>query len=247
MKRINNRDRPPSDLDTENVPLTDARNAVSETEYQIDNNQGHRGLCSCLRSGCFQAWQLCLNWNQITCEDRNPAGNCARGHRNSESSYRRGRYQLWDGCDELESLDFDDSNNPFEVDACRKPLRTSIRNSLIGPNFTRWTITVVIGISVAASAQLIQFLISFISSVRNDFLQSWIDDELSATAWSGGESTALSRASAVAILFTSYNALLVLVASIFTAYLEPSTATDGIAEIKVWFPSHVSRASASPR
>jgi hypothetical protein len=115
-------------------------------------------------------------------------------------------------------------------------MQTTLRSFFTGPNFTRWIITVVIGIGVAASAQLIQFLISFISGVRNDFLQSWIDDELSATAWSGGESTALSRASAVAILFTSYNALLVLVASIFTAYLEPITATDGIAEIKVLYP-----------
>jgi hypothetical protein len=160
--------------------------------------------------------------------------------------YRKGRYHLWDGSDELESLDFDDANNAFEVDACRQP-DNSVRHSSIGPYISRWIITLVIGIGVAASAQLIQFLIGLISGIRNDFLQSWIDDERSATAWSGaadGETTALSRASFVAALFASYNALLVLVASIFTAYLEPSAATDGIAEIKVPPPESGGRAGA---
>ena len=220
-------------MDTENIPLTEYnRQQASETEEDSELEDVYTGTCSCIRNS-LHALQFNWTWSAF----RFPGAELStRSHRNADMfGYRKGRYHLWDGSDELESLDFDDANNAFEVDACRQPDK-SVRHSSIGPHISRWIITLVIGIGVAASAQLIQFLIGLISGIRNDFLQSWIDDERSATAWSAaadGETTALSRASFVAALFASYNALLVLVASIFTAYLEPSAATDGIAEIKV--------------
>ncbi|EKX41938.1 hypothetical protein GUITHDRAFT_88279 [Guillardia theta CCMP2712] len=84
----------------------------------------------------------------------------------------------------------------------------------------RWILTVVIGVSVAASAQVVQSLISLLIGFRNQMLQSLFDQRRTEAD--------------ILIFFTMYNAGLVLIAGFLVVFLEPRAAADGISEIKAY-------------
>ena len=122
------------------------------------------------------------------------------------------------GAPVLESLDFDNINNPYWVDEARRPERTIL--GYTGKSFARWTLTIFIGVGVAFVARFLQYMISTVSGIRNSVLQSYFDEQLP-------DSHAFA-------FFVTYNLALVLCGTLMTVYLEPSAAAGGIPEIKAY-------------
>ena len=118
----------------------------------------------------------------------------------------------------LESLDFDSINSPYWLDLARRPPRTALGYS--GKTFTRWTLSIVIGLLVALAGRLIAFAIEHIAGFRNRKLQALFDS-------SEPDSHAF-------IFFVLYNGALVLTGSLLTVFVEPSAAAGGIPEIKAY-------------
>uniref|UniRef100_A0A7S4KVL4 Chloride channel protein n=1 Tax=Guillardia theta TaxID=55529 RepID=A0A7S4KVL4_GUITH len=119
---------------------------------------------------------------------------------------------------ELESLDFDTINNPYWVDLSRRPPRKFF--GYTGKTFTRWTLSILIGLFVALTGNFIAFMIENLSAVRNSVLQSLFDSE--------------QPDSHAFVFFVLYNGALVLMGALLTATVEPAAAAGGIPEIKAY-------------
>ncbi len=134
-----------------------------------------------------------------------------------------GGWGLGDGTGELESLDFDPVNNAHWVDSCRRPpatLRGFKETMMRSKVVYQWVLTIVIGVGVAISAQVVQLLISCVAGLRNLAMQSFTD-------WNVDPSH-------IFAFYCLYNLTLVTIAAIMTAYFEPIAAGDGVAEIKAY-------------
>lgn len=140
-----------------------------------------------------------------------------------------------DGSAELESLDFDTVNNAHWADRQRKQPRTIqgfVHTMMTSRSFYRWLLTILIGVGVAITAQTMQILISLVIDVRNTWLQSSI--------------VAGQDKNHVLLVFGAYNLVCVTIGAILTAYLEPTAAADGIAEIKAYLNGSHARQFSPP-
>lgn len=109
-------------------------------------------------------------------------------------------------------------HSPYWLDLARRPPRTVLGYS--GKTFTRWTLSIVIGLLVALAGRMIAFAIEHIAGYRNRKLQALFDS-------SEPDSHAF-------IFFVLYNGTLVLMGSVLTVFVEPSAAAGGIPEIKAY-------------
>jgi H+/Cl- antiporter ClcA len=124
----------------------------------------------------------------------------------------------------LESLDFDSINSPYWLDLARRPPRSLFGYS--GKTFTRWGLSIVIGLLIALTGKTITEGIELLSGFRNRKLQELFDSSEPGThAFS---------------FFVLYNGTLVLIGTLMTVFIEPSAAAGGIPEIKAYLNgSHV--------
>jgi len=128
-----------------------------------------------------------------------------------------------DGKREHESLDFDPVNTYYSVDAQRgvpMKIATLAEKMRYSPFLFRWIYTVLIGVAIGITAQFIQATIESLTQLRNMGLQYVWDTEVL-----GGH-----VGSFLFVVF--YNLVLVVTAGTMVAFIRPTAAGDGIAQVK---------------
>ena len=133
----------------------------------------------------------------------------------------------------LERLDVDPINDPYRVDAKRKPVEvvnTHQQVVISSKEAYAWILTAVTGIAVAIIARFMQLCIDALCRFRNQRVQTVIESYASRSA--GSHPTAAFTEPFV--FFAVWNLGFALVGGVLTAAFEPHTAADGIAEIKAF-------------